>query len=94
MDIVIDLVYVRDEKDQLTIKEAAIVSLQDDCFGHWIIKPKCEFHSLPFNVKLRNTKSAESDYQLLWEDGDCDIENFKRSLVDISDKVGKIFVFG
>ena len=80
MDYVIDTQGFRDARRRFLPKEVAVVALQKDVVGHWIVQAPCYVSRLPSNMKTTKSYCSVEAHGLQWFEGDVSPRRMRRHL--------------
>lgn len=69
MDIVIDLQRFGDNREKCIPKEIALVTVNDEVIGHWIVKQPFPQNQLTPDVRKRNNWVTTHHHGINWTDG-------------------------
>ena len=94
MDLVIDIQCYKDFKNVVTPKEVAILSLEGDNVGHWIVAPTASVNKLTRAIKRENNWLTQKHHGLDYSDGNVKRNALNKTLIDILKRAGKIYVRG
>lgn len=94
MDLVADIQCCMNADNVHVPKEVALLSLNDDFIGHWIVSPPYPGKKLPISVKTTNKWLSHYKHGLEWEDGYITKPSLTAHLREISKKFENIYVRG
>ena len=69
MDLVADIQCCMNADNVHGPKEVALLSLNEDYIGHWIVSPPYTGKKFPISVKTTNKWLSHHKHGLEWEDG-------------------------
>ena len=92
VDIVIDIQCVKDYKNRVIPKEVAVLSLDQNCTGHWIVSPNRQLSTLCQEARKENDCLSQNYHGLDWLDQGVSEKVLFKNLEDIF-KEQKIFMF-
>lgn len=94
VDFIFDVQFMRDENNDPIPKEVAVVSLQGNVIGHWIIKAPHNFQDLPNGLKVMNNFCTVEIHGLEWFDGDVPIKVLKYHVCELVKNAKQIYARG
>ena len=94
MDYVIDIQGFRDARRKFFPKEVAVVALQKDIVGHWIVQAPCYFSRLPRDIKTTNSYCSAEVHGLQWFEGDVSPRRMRRHLYAVARAARRTYVRG
>ena len=94
MDYVVDIQGFKDSSNQFIPKEVAVVGIDCNYFGHWIISPPCSFNDLPQKIRTQNNWLTRHFHGLEWFDGETQTRQLYAILRDIARTANTIFTRG
>lgn len=94
MDCVIEIQGFFDKDDEFVPKEVAVVTLDEEFSGHWIISPPVLFTDLPQQIRIKNNWLTHNHHGIEWFEGDITLQQLHIKLRDIARGSGKIYAFG
>lgn len=84
MDFVISLYSFRDAFGKPIIKELAVLGVDKQYIGHWIVAPHSDFTELPVNIQEYNNWMSSTVIGIEWFDGDILLQQLHSILRSIS----------
>lgn len=94
MDLIVDIQFLRDDNKSYTPKEVAVISLQGNVVGHWLIKSPVIFQNLPLDIKITNNFVTKELHGVEWFDGDITLNQLKSHLYEVARNARLIYVRG
>lgn len=94
MDVIVDIQALYDKEARFLPKEVAVVTMQNDFIGHWIVAPPYDFSELPRRIALNNNSLTCFHHGLEWIDGDTSIEKLFLNLRAVTRYAIRIYVRG
>ena len=96
MDLVIDIQCYKDFKNVVTPKEVAVLSLEGDYVGHWIVAACRSVNKLTRAIKRENNWLTLKHHGLDYLDGNVTKNALNKTLRDIINfkRAGKIYARG
>lgn len=94
MEVIIDIQFCKNSDNKNIPKEVAIVSVNDEYTGHWIVLPPYSVKRLHLDARMQNNWLTQNHHGLTWFDGDVTHKSLQKNLNDIAKQVGKIYVRG
>lgn len=92
MDYIIDIQGLREKDNKFLPKEVAVVPLQGNIIGHWIIIPPHESDGLPNSIKTTNDYVLSHILGIHWFDGDITLRKLHYHVYNIARNARKIYV--
>ena len=94
MDLVIDIQCLKDTDNNNTPKEIALVALNGDFHGHWLVSSTACVDDLSDEVRRQNNWLTQHCHGINYMEGEVDLKVFYKTLQDLSKSVRKIYVRG
>lgn len=94
MDVVVDVQFLKDINSVVVPKEVAIIALDNNFFGHWVISPKHSINKLNKLLRKENNWLTKYHHGLDYFDGEVSENKLFNILRDLTKRVGKIYVRG
>lgn len=94
MNIIIDIQGVKDQKNSFIPKEVAVVSVQSEYLGHWVVELPYNYDALPSIIKKQNTWLQNNIHGLPWAPGDTPLRAIESILKKIAEQSTRIFTRG
>lgn len=94
MDVIVDIQALYDKESRFLPKEVAVVTLQNDFSGHWIVAAPYDFTELPRHIATNNNSLTCFHHGLEWTDGDTNIEKLYSNLRAVTRHAIRIYVRG
>ena len=94
MDCVIDIQGFKNNEKKFIIKEASVLMLSENTFGHWIVSPPSPFNDLPLSAQVYNDIQTKYRHGIEWFDGDIQSRKLHANLREITRKMSIIYVHG
>lgn len=83
-----------DSKNNFTPKEVAVLSVQKNIVGHWIVKPPHDFRQLREDIKNTNNYCTTQIHGIEWFQGDISLKHLKYHLYQLTKSAKKIYARG
>ncbi|KAL7289140.1 hypothetical protein TKK_0017084 [Trichogramma kaykai] len=91
MDVVIDVQFIKNSKNEYIPKEVAIVCLENNFIAHWIVvTPPCK--NLPSEIKRQNTWLLKNFHGLDYYDGEVSLRSLNNKLKEYIKKILDKFI--
>lgn len=94
MNIIIDIQGLKDKHNHFIPKEVAVVSLEYQHQGHWIVKPPYKYGEVPRRVRIENSWLSRDHHGLEWNDGTTSVQNIERILKSFVRRASRVFTRG
>ena len=94
MDLVIDIQFVKGAKHNILPKEVAVVALNGDYHGHWVVQPSSNLRRLTANTRRENNWLTQQCHGFNYSEGEISLKALHTIVRFIAKYAGKIFVRG
>lgn len=94
MDVVVDIQFLKGVNNIAVPKEVAIVALDNDFIGHWLVTTKYPIHKLSNSIRRENNWLTKHHHGLDYFDGDVSESKLYKILRELAKRLGKIYVRG
>ena len=94
MDVVIDIQFCKDHKNRVVPKEVAVVALNQDFIGHWIVSSNNRVTHLCDDARKQNDWLTQHHHGLDWTDTGVTLKVLYKNLEEICKRTDKIYVCG
>ena len=84
MDLVIDIQCLKDAENNNAPKEIALVSLNGDFHGHWLVAPTAYVDNLSDEIRRQNNWLTQYCDGINYLEGEVDLKVFHKTLQDLS----------
>lgn len=94
MDVIIDIQCLKNDKNVAVPKEVAILSIDGNYFGHWLVSPSADINKFPKEIRQQNDWLKRHHHGLDYFEGEVSLKFLYKTLKDITKKVNRVFVRG
>ena len=94
MDLVIDILCLKDTDNNNSPKEIALVALNGDFHGHWLVAMTACVDDLSDEIRRQNNWLTQHCHGLNYLEGEVDFKVLHKTLQDLSKSARKIYVRG
>lgn len=94
MECVIDIQGFINSDKKFVIKEASVLLIDENTFGHWIVTPPVAFNDLSLSAQVFNDVQTKFQHGIEWFDGDVQARKLYANLRDISRQMSTIYAHG
>ena len=94
IDLVIDIQFVKGAKHNILPKEVAVVALNGNYHGHWVVFPTSTLRRLTVNIRRQNNWLTQQWHGFNYSEGEISLKALHTILRLIVKSARKIFVRG
>ena len=94
MDVIIDMQFVKNDKNVVVPKEVAFLSVDGNYAAHWIVAPSNNLEKCDREVRLQNNWLKRNFHGLDHFEGDVSLRSLYKTIKEVAKKFNRVFVRG